>query len=149
MVGTPCSIQDSEITCSLPSSYDTSERGTLLTLHVKLSRIMGDIIKCKCSLPQQPSSFGPCAHRGDKERQTNHLTAVYTADSKQRRSFIATVQSVLRDMADILRDIETVSTRTAHPTLRTVSTTTSQLFMLYHQVRSIIGFAIAWAITDP
>ncbi|KAE8141708.1 hypothetical protein BDV38DRAFT_237372 [Aspergillus pseudotamarii] len=104
MVGAPCSIQDSEITCSLPSSYDTSERGTLLTLHVKLSRIMGAIIK-----------------------------SVYTADSKQRRSFIATVQSVLRDMADILRDIENVSTRTVHPTIRTVSTTTSHLFLLYHQ----------------
>ncbi|OGM44211.1 hypothetical protein ABOM_007690 [Aspergillus bombycis] len=59
--------------------------------------------------------------------------AVYTADSKQRRSFIATVQSVLRDMADILREIETVSARTAHPTLRTVSTTTNHLFLLYHQ----------------
>ncbi|KAE8401210.1 fungal-specific transcription factor domain-containing protein [Aspergillus pseudonomiae] len=104
MVGAPCSIQDSEITCSLPSSYDASERGTLLTVHVKLSRIMGDIIK-----------------------------SVYTADSKQRRSFIATVQSVLRDIADILREIENVSARTAHPTLRTVSTTTNHLFLLYHQ----------------
>ncbi|KAE8380337.1 hypothetical protein BDV26DRAFT_140323 [Aspergillus bertholletiae] len=104
MVGAPCSIQDSEITCSLPSSYDASEWGTLLTLHVKLTRIMGDIIK-----------------------------SVYTADTKQRRSFIATIQSVLRDMADILRDIEDVSTGTTHPTLRTVSTRTSHLFLLYHQ----------------
>ncbi|GAB1198717.1 hypothetical protein APSETT444_008045 [Aspergillus pseudonomiae] len=89
MVGAPCSIQDSEITCSLPSSYDASERGTLLTVHVKLSRIMGDIIK---------------------------------------------FQSVLRDIADILREIENVSARTAHPTLRTVSTTTNHLFLLYHQL---------------
>ncbi|KNG91351.1 hypothetical protein ANOM_000491 [Aspergillus nomiae NRRL 13137] len=113
MVGAPCSIQDSEITCSLPSSYDASERGTLLTVHVKLSRIMGDIIE-----------------------------SVYTADSKQRRSFIATVQSVLRDIADILREIETVSARTAHPTLRTVSTTTNHLFLLYHQssLESFIPF---------
>ncbi|PLB44396.1 hypothetical protein P170DRAFT_513596, partial [Aspergillus steynii IBT 23096] len=104
MIGAPCSVQDAEVTCSLPVSYDNSEMALVLTMHAKLSRILGDI-----------------------------LNSVYTADNRRRRSFISTVQSVLRDMAHILRDIEDIFADTAHPSLRTLSTTSSHLYLRYHQ----------------
>ncbi|RDH26966.1 hypothetical protein BDQ94DRAFT_164039 [Aspergillus welwitschiae] len=104
MVGAPTSIQDAEITSSLPILYDNSESAKVLTAHVKLSRVVGDV-----------------------------LGSVYTADIGRRRSFISTIQSVLRDMAGILRDIEDISAMNAHQSLRTVSAVTSNLALTYHQ----------------
>ncbi|KAE8151788.1 hypothetical protein BDV25DRAFT_128494 [Aspergillus avenaceus] len=123
MVGAPTAIQDTEITCSLPCSYDDTERAQIMTMHVRLSRIIGNIVTCgwpqQCKIAERPWLM--------------LLTAVYTAETQRKRSFITTIQSILRDVADILQDIEGISARTAHPSLRTVSTITSHLSLMYHQ----------------
>lgn len=62
------------------------------------------------------------------------VLGVYTADVSGRRSFIGTVQSVLRDMADVLRDIEDICAHNGHPSLSTFSTRTSHMCLTYHQV---------------
>ncbi|KAI9043510.1 uncharacterized protein KD926_003661 [Aspergillus affinis] len=98
MIGAPCSVQDAEVTCSLPVAYDNSEMARVLTMHAKFI-----------------------------------LNSVYTADIRRRRTFISTVQLVIRDMAYILRDLDYLFTNTAHPSLRTVSTMSSHLYLRYHQ----------------
>ncbi|KAL2808197.1 hypothetical protein BJX63DRAFT_424776 [Aspergillus granulosus] len=104
MIGAPSSIQDAEVTCSLPVSYNQSERSRFLTMHVRLSRILGDI-----------------------------SNSVYTTDARQTGSFISAVRAVLETMANILRDIEEICTGTCHPSIRTVSTMSSHLYLRYHQ----------------
>ncbi|KAF9888460.1 hypothetical protein FE257_008567 [Aspergillus nanangensis] len=104
IVGAPVSIQDTEVTCSLPFSYDTSSAAPFLTMNAKLSRIVGNI-----------------------------LSSVYTASAGQSRSFISTVQSILIDMAAVLKDVDDISARNNHPSLRTLSTSNSHLSLTYHQ----------------
>lgn len=65
------------------------------------------------------------------------LLAVYTTDFRLRQSFISTIQSVLREMADILRETEEMAAKVSHHSLRTVSTMTSHLTVKYHQVGQV------------
>ena len=51
MIGAPCSVQDAEVTCSLPVFYDNSEMARVLTMHAKLSRIVGDILNSTSFFP--------------------------------------------------------------------------------------------------
>ena len=67
-------------------------------------------------------------------KANDNSAAVYTADLRLRRSFITIIESVLREMADVLREIEDINTRTAHPTIDTISTLTSHLSLTCHQV---------------
>ncbi|PYI33795.1 hypothetical protein BP00DRAFT_338025, partial [Aspergillus indologenus CBS 114.80] len=104
MIGGPVSIQDAEITCALPVTYDQSADALFFTMHVKLSRTIGRV-----------------------------LNSVYTTDFELRQSFISTIQSVLREMANILRETEEMAAKISHHSLRTVSTMTSHLTVKYHQ----------------
>jgi hypothetical protein len=47
VIGCPTSIQDSQITCALPTAYDESENVQYMTMHIKLARIVGHILDCK------------------------------------------------------------------------------------------------------
>lgn len=46
MVGAPNSIQDTKVTCALPVSYDSSETALFQTIHIKLLRIVGQVLSC-------------------------------------------------------------------------------------------------------
>lgn len=47
VIGAPISIQDSQISCTLPSSYKDSEHAEFMTMHIKLAKIVGQILGCK------------------------------------------------------------------------------------------------------
>lgn len=44
VIGCPTSIQDAQITCALPTSYDKSEDVQFMTMHIKLAKIVGQIL---------------------------------------------------------------------------------------------------------
>ncbi|CAP79655.1 hypothetical protein PCH_Pc12g00280 [Penicillium rubens Wisconsin 54-1255] len=43
VIGFPTSIQDSQMTCALPTAYDESENVQYMSMHIKLARIVGHI----------------------------------------------------------------------------------------------------------
>lgn len=47
MIGAPSMIQDGDITCPLPSADDRSQRGAVLNINVKISRLMAKILSCE------------------------------------------------------------------------------------------------------
>jgi hypothetical protein len=47
VIGAPISIQDSQISCTLPNSYKTSEDAEFMTMHIKLAKIVGQILGCR------------------------------------------------------------------------------------------------------
>ncbi|KAJ5350603.1 hypothetical protein N7541_008330 [Penicillium brevicompactum] len=93
VIGCPTSIQDAQITCALPTSYDKSEDVQFMTMHIKLAKIVGQI-----------------------------LDTVYTTEDARKSTFIATVQSVLRDLAPVLQEIEHLTSQGGPSSFATVST---------------------------
>ncbi|CAG8389428.1 unnamed protein product [Penicillium salamii] len=104
VIGCPTSIQDSQVTCALPTSYDESKDVRYMTMHIKLAKIVGQI-----------------------------LDSVYTTEDARQRSFIATVQSVLRDLAPVLQEIEQLTSQGETAPFVTVSTINCHLYLTYHQ----------------
>ncbi|KAK1138533.1 hypothetical protein N8T08_002419 [Aspergillus melleus] len=108
VIGCPTSIQDSQITCALPTAYDESENAQYMSMHIKLAGIVGHI-----------------------------LDSVYTTENTRKRTFIVTVQSVLRELAQALQEIEQLTSNGQTVPFVAVSTMNSHLYLTYHQVRTI------------
>lgn len=49
VIGFPTSIQDSQMTCALPTAYDESENVQYMSMHIELARVVGHILDCKLS----------------------------------------------------------------------------------------------------
>lgn len=123
LIGAPVSVQNNEVTCSLPAAYDSSEMARFMTLHVKLSQVFGDVLSCSYRSARSHCRSGFLI-----------LVAVYSADVGHKRPFISSVQSALESLANVHRDIEDVCADTAHPSLRTVCAMSSRIYLRYHQV---------------
>ncbi|OQU99952.1 Fungal Zn2-Cys6 binuclear cluster domain-containing protein [Cladophialophora immunda] len=103
MIGVPSSVQDVDITCPLPGLDDHSQRGTVLNINVKISRLMTQIIN-----------------------------SVYSVE-RLGRPFVKTVQSVLRDMAAIAHEMDVVCSSAAYGSIGAVSTVAGHIQLSYHQ----------------
>ncbi|KIX00026.1 uncharacterized protein Z518_10953 [Rhinocladiella mackenziei CBS 650.93] len=102
MIGAPSSIQDADITCPLPGIDDDSHRGRVLNIHVKISRLMAQI-----------------------------LNSVYSVE-RLSRPFVKIIQTVLRDMAAMAHEMDAVFTSAAHGEIGAVSTVASHINLSYH-----------------
>ncbi|EXJ84623.1 hypothetical protein A1O3_05293 [Capronia epimyces CBS 606.96] len=103
MIGAPCSIQDSDITCPLPAVDDRSQRGAVLNIHVKISRLMAQI-----------------------------LNSVYSVE-RLSRPFVKVVQAALRDMAAMAHEMDAIFTSAAYGSVGAVSTVAGHINLSYHQ----------------
>ncbi|KAI1622281.1 hypothetical protein EDD37DRAFT_610708 [Exophiala viscosa] len=103
MIGVPSSVQDADVTCPLPGVDDHSQRGTVLNINVKISRLMTQI-----------------------------LNSVYSVE-RLSRPFVKTVQSVLRNMAAIAPEMDSVGKSAAYGTVGAVSTVAAHIQLSYHQ----------------
>ncbi|EXJ81855.1 hypothetical protein A1O1_07920 [Capronia coronata CBS 617.96] len=100
MIGTPCSIQDVDITCPLPAT--DSQLGTVLNIHVKISRLM-----------------------------TQVQNSVYSVEHLSR-PFVKIVQSTLRNMAAMAHEMETVFASASYGSIDSVSTVACHISLSYH-----------------
>lgn len=48
LMGTPISINDADVTMGLPNSDISHHRCKTLAMHVRLSRIISNVLDCKC-----------------------------------------------------------------------------------------------------
>ncbi|KAJ5411099.1 uncharacterized protein N7487_005458 [Penicillium crustosum] len=77
LMGTPISINDADVTMGLPNSDISHHRCKTLAMHVRLSRIISNV-----------------------------LDSVYGSDGRLNESFIKSVQEVLRSLAALAPDLE-------------------------------------------
>ncbi|KIW80709.1 hypothetical protein Z517_07325 [Fonsecaea pedrosoi CBS 271.37] len=103
-VGAPISAQDSHIQQSLPSPQQVSQRDATLVMHVKLCRMVSSI-----------------------------LTELYTANGSLENTYLSKVRSVLKQMADIAKQLEEVIDFKFKSSLETLSKGALYLRMLYNQ----------------
>ncbi|KIW67935.1 hypothetical protein PV04_03914 [Phialophora macrospora] len=103
MIGAPCSIQDSDITCPLPAVDGREHRGAVLNVHVKISRLMAQI-----------------------------LNSVYSVE-RLSRPFVKVVQGALRDMAAMTHEMDVIFTSAAYGSVGAVSTVAGHINLSYHQ----------------
>ncbi|KAJ5499316.1 hypothetical protein N7453_008367 [Penicillium expansum] len=103
LMGTPISINDADVTMGLPNSGILHQRCRTLGMHVRLSRIISNV-----------------------------LDSVYGSDGRLNQSFIKSVQEVLRSLAALAPDLERqfkLNGSSGEP----ISRATGTLHLCYHQ----------------
>ncbi|CAG8113139.1 unnamed protein product [Penicillium salamii] len=103
LMGTPSSINDADVTMGLPYSSSSDQRCRTLAMHVRISRIISNV-----------------------------LDSVYGSDGRLNQSFLKSVQGVLQSLAALAPDLEQ-QFKLNGPSKEPISRTTGTLHLCYHQ----------------
>lgn len=106
LMGLPLAVRDEEVTALLPKFPNQSQQSAGLELHVKLSRVIADI-----------------------------LNTVYSTEGRLARKFLTSTKQALKSIADVTNLLKQHFELPDYRSVAGVSRTSAYLHLLHHQVR--------------
>lgn len=122
LIGAPSSIRDEDITVRLPADVENSVEHINLTLHVRLSRLMAQIL----------TSTKP-ALLSNTFRLTD-TPAVYGVGDEFNGTLIRNTQSILHSMAELSHDLTAFLDTHFHGLISRASKMAIRLMLAHHHV---------------
>lgn len=123
LIGAPCSIYDGDITAKLPSDIDESLDALNMTLHVRLSRLMAQILTGMWMMG-----------RYHVLGLTALLIAIYGVGKQFDGSLVPNTQKVLRELAQLSKDINELLNTHFQGSISKASRMALRLILSYHHV---------------
>lgn len=123
LIGAPSSIRDEDITVMLPAEVDNSVEHVNLTLHVRLSRLMAQILSCESLYAVRSRSLA-----------LMRLSAVYGVGDEFNGSLIRNTQSLLHSMAELSHDLTAFLNTHFHGLISRASKMAIRLMLAHHHV---------------
>ncbi|EAW24713.1 fungal specific transcription factor domain-containing protein [Aspergillus fischeri NRRL 181] len=119
LMGGPMSIRDEDITTELPCHHDHSLEALNMTLHIRLSRLMANILT---SSSQRLFAFG----------LANSRAAVYGVGRDFEGSLIKNTQSILRQLAELSKEVTALLNTHFQGSINRASRMALRLILSYH-----------------
>lgn len=126
LIGAPSSIRDEDITVRLPADVESSVEHINLTLHVRLSRLMAQILTSMLSTQ--------CL---DLRMTDFDEIDVYGVGDEFNGSLVRNMQSILHSMAELSHDLTAFLNTHFHGLISRASKMAIRLMLAHHHVGSL------------
>ncbi|RJE25094.1 hypothetical protein PHISCL_02565 [Aspergillus sclerotialis] len=122
LMGAPLSINDNDISASLPSFPDSPLKTAAAAIHVKLSQAFGQVVNGKASMSTLHLTMDP-----------NSLVALYRESGHRRSTLVKSAQGVLQKVANVAPDLREYFPVPEQESMNGISRVTGYMNLLYHQ----------------
>ena len=123
LIGAPSSIRDEDITVRLPADVENSVEHINLTLHVRLSRLMAQILTSMQLILLLYTIL------------LTYLKAVYGVGDEFNGTLIRNTQSILHSLAELSHDLTAFLNTHFHGLISRASKMAIRLMLAHHHVR--------------
>lgn len=124
LMGLPMAIRDEDISAALPVYANSQSKELVMELHVKLSKIIADILNstpCLISL----------------KLTTNICVAIYSSEGRKSNKFLASTKRALKSIAAVTSSLNQNFGIPDSGSVAGISRTAAYLQLLHHQVRKL------------
>jgi len=129
LMGLPTSVRDEDISAPLPVFTDSPQKTITLDLHVKLSRVIADILN---------STYNPSPLSIDR---TDRSAAIYSTEGRLAKRFLASTKQALKSIAAVTDLLKAhMGLPSSHLTAG-MSRSVAHLHLLHHQVSKVTTYA--------